>query len=572
MTIFEFVKSKVPILDVISSYSKLKRAGIYWKGNCPFHSEKTPSFTVSPHREIFYCFGCHEGGDIIAFIAKAENCNQLEAAKSLIEKYGLTVPESLKPTGNQETTESIDEKKQYFKIYEEVAEWAQQSLLENKTASSYVKKRKIEPSTIRKFCIGYFPPRSIKKLLTHMHKKGFVAKDLMTAGILTEGKSNIYSPFEDRILFPIKDHIGRFCGFGGRVFKKDDDRAKYYNSKENNNFTKGSILFGLDIAKEEIRKQGFTFLVEGYTDCIAMYQAGYPNTIATLGTSCTQEHMKILNRFASEVYILYDGDKAGQEAILRLTELCWDVSLDLKVVCLPSKEDPASFIASGESLAPFIENKRSIYSFFTGTIGQGFYLKNLDEKLKAVAKLLEMIQKVEDPIKQNILIQDAVASLNIPIESLTSKIKPTYKQQQAELRQPTETTSNKLENSIFSAVINNIALIKNIKDVIPYFSTGIKSILKKLIEMKTKNDSLEFSQFYSMLEVEEQAVVNKHTFETNYDLTDNFEQLLARFQKQNWKKIAAAFKDLIGKTNNKEEINSLLVRFQNLKEKMVTKG
>src|SRR3990167_814297 len=450
MTIFEFVKSKIPILDVINQYSKLKKAGIYWKGNCPFHAEKTPSFTVSQHKEIFYCFGCHEGGDIIAFMAKAEGCTQLEAAKSLIEKYGLSIPESLNLNSQQETN-NPDKKKRYFKICEETANWAHKCLLESSIAIKYVRDRKIEDSTARIFTIGYFTPQSIKKLLSHMHNFGFVAKDLINAGILAENKNKIYSPFEGRILFPIKDHIGRFCGFGGRIFKTDDDRAKYYNSKENEHFFKGSILFGLDIAKEKIRKKGFVFLVEGYTDCIAMYQAGYTNTVATLGTACTSEHIKILNRFASEVYVLYDGDNAGQEAILRLTELCCDVSLDLKVVCLPSKEDPASFIATGKDLAPFIKNKKNIYIFFTETISQGFQIKSLDEKLKAVGKLVEMIQKIDDPIKQNILIQSAVAALNIPIESLTSRIK--------QLKLPIKLQSNieetnKLENIIFSALLN----------------------------------------------------------------------------------------------------------------------
>lgn len=569
MTIFDFVKSKVQILDVISSYSNLKRAGIYWKGCCPFHSEKTPSFTVSPHREIFYCFGCHEGGDIIAFIAKAENCNQLEAAKSLIEKYDLKVPDSLLQGLKQQTVESVDEKKKYFKICQEVAQWAHQELIDNPAALKYVKDRKIDEAILRKFTIGYFPSKSIKNLLTYVHKQGIVAKDLIAAGILVDGKNQIYSPFEERIIFPIRDHIGRFCGFGGRVFKKDDDRAKYYNSKENDYFLKGSILFGLDLAKEEIRKKGYAFLVEGYTDCIAMYQAGYQNTIATLGTACTEEHLNILNRFASEVYVLYDGDSAGQEAILRLTELCWNVSLDLKVICLPNKEDPASFISSGGNLDAFIKNRRSIYSFFTESISHGFHLKSLDEKLKAVGKLLEMIQKVGDPIKQNILIQDAVASLNIPIESLVSRIKhPAQKAQDVKVA----LSASKLEVGIFASVTNNFSLVSKVEDVIPYFSPEIKALLKKMLDAKQKHPELLFSQFYSMLNANEQITINKYIFESKDDLTDSLEQLLSRFEQKNWKRITASFKELISKAETRDEVNTLIAKFQRLKEKIIQGG
>ena len=172
----------------------------------------------------------------------------------------------------------------------------------------------------------------------------------MTAGILSESKNALYSPFEDRIMFPITDNLGRFCGFGGRTFMPQDERPKYYNSKENNFFTKGSLIFGLNVAKRDIQHKEIVFVVEGYMDCIAMAQHGYTNTVATLGTACTLEHLKQLSRYASYVYVLYDGDAAGQSAILRLTELCWNVNMDLKVIRLPRQEDPASFLAKGKAL------------------------------------------------------------------------------------------------------------------------------------------------------------------------------------------------------------------------------
>ena len=562
MNIFDFVKSKVSILDVVNEYANLKPTGIYWKGNCPFHSEKTPSFTVSPHKGIFYCFGCHEGGDIISFIAKIEGCNQREAANSLIDKHGIKVPEEYLQKGAKEAP-SLDSKKQYFKICEQVAQWCYENLKENKEASSYVAKRKLNEEAIRKYSIGYFPPQSTKRLLNFCHKSGIVAKDLILAGILAEGKTQIYSPFENRIIFPIKDLIGRFCGFGGRVFKKDDERAKYYNSKENDFFSKGHLLFGLDIAKEEIRKKGSVFLVEGYTDCTALFQAGFKNTVATLGTSCTADHLKILNRFASEVYVLYDGDSAGQEAILRLTELCWDVSLDLKVICLPNKEDPASFIQSGGDLNLIIKDKKSIYAFYTEMISLGFQTKNLDQKLKSVGKLIEMISKVEDPIKRDLLIQDAASAMNLPIESLAKRLKSnniSSNQQQPKI------VKNKLERTIVSAVLNDFSLAdQRVEALVIYFSKDLQQILKNIIQLKGQG----FNLFYENLNEDERRLVNEIVLEFENEWIEIFDELLNRFQKQNWKRITESFKVMISNTTDQNEVKKMLSQFQSLKSRML---
>jgi len=312
MNLFGYIKGKIAILDVIGTYTTLKKAGLYWKGTCPFHHEKTASFTVSPHREIFYCFGCHAGGDAITFIAKAENCSPMEAIKLLVDRYGLTLPDNLVTDTD---SSSLQDKKRYYELCQQVAHWCASNLAKSPVALSYLLERGMDKTTIEKFNIGYFPGGllSIKNLIASMQKQNILATDLIEAHIITPGKSVLYSPFEERILFPIKDHLGRFCGFGGRIFKPQDDRAKYYNSRENDYFNKGSLLFGLDVAKASIQQEGSVFLVEGYTDCIAMAKHGFINTVATLGTACTIEHLKILSRYAHTLLIVYDADRAGQE-------------------------------------------------------------------------------------------------------------------------------------------------------------------------------------------------------------------------------------------------------------------
>src|SRR5579871_5907950 len=342
MNIFSFIKERVAILDVVNEYVTLKRAGGYHKGTCPFHHEKTASFTVSPDKHIFYCFGCHLSGDVISFIARIENCSQKDAAQLLAEKYSLELPHNFSFEATEKETEH---KNHYFLICKAVATWCHQQLLKNNVAQAYFQRREFTPEMFAYFDIGYFPSGNvaINDLLYAMKRQSILAQDLLDAAILAEGRTTFYSPFEDRLIFPIKDTLGRYCGFGGRTFKEHDTRPKYYNSRENDYFIKGSLLFNLDKAKKSIQESGKIFLVEGYTDCMAMTQHGIPNTVATLGTACTLEHLKQLARYAEHIFIVYDSDHAGKSAILRLAELSWQVNLEVKVITLPDGEDPASF-------------------------------------------------------------------------------------------------------------------------------------------------------------------------------------------------------------------------------------
>ena len=380
MNLFSYIKTKVSIIDVVNEYTHLKRAGLYYKAHCPFHHEKTASFTVSPGKEIFYCFGCHANGDVISFIAGMEHCSPLEAVKHLADRYHVEMPSELML---EEADIDIKKRDGYFHVCKTVASWCNEQLMSNPPVLTYVQSRGINQASINAFMLGYFPGgiKSIKLLLQSMGAENIMASDLLEAHILQEGSRALYSPFEERIIFPIKDHLGRFCGFGGRIYKSDDTRPKYYNSRESPNFEKGSLLFGLDLAKKSIKESETVFLVEGYTDCIAMVQHGYPQAVATLGTACTLEHLKHLSRYASAVYVVYDGDAAGQQAMLRLAELCWQCSMDMYTIILPSQEDPASLLVSGKSLAPYVAQAQDIFSYFMASLGENFGAKTSAGKI-----------------------------------------------------------------------------------------------------------------------------------------------------------------------------------------------
>ncbi len=589
MSLFNFVKSQISILDVVNQYATLKKAGLYWKGTCPFHNEKTASFTVSPHREIYYCFGCNFGGDVISFMAKVENCSPIEAAKLLIDRYQLNPPTQLMSELN--STTHTQERKEHYELCKIVASWCHDNLLRSPALLSYMQKRGFTKDMISYFRIGYFPGGlpAIKNLLAFAQKQQFLPTDLVQSHIVNEGKTVLYSPFEERIIFPIKDHLGRFCGFGGRVYKNADERPKYYNSKESEFFIKGSLIFGLDLAKKHIQEAGYAFLVEGYTDCMAMVQYGYPNTVATLGTACTLEHLKQLSRYGQELYVIYDADKAGQQAMLRLTELCWQVSLDLKVILLPAKDDPASFLTKGNNLEPLIKNAKDIFVFFIDSLGTDFSSKHLSEKIALIRKLVGTINSIDDPLKRDILLQKASKTLDIPLQTIKNEVnrsfdtrrKPQEEDEFEEEDIPHEQSipsSGKLEKTVFCAIMNNIELFNNTNEkyLLEYLPSPLRDILEKLKLLKQETGSVDFVAFFDRLGEIEKNYVSKLLLEHEEEiLPAAFDQLIMQLHKKNWKMIVLTIKTKITQAKNNGDtvgVAKMMQDFLELKQAMMRKN
>jgi len=592
MNLFNYLKGQLSILEVVGEYASLKKAGLYWKGQCPFHNEKTASFTVSPHKEIYYCFGCNSGGDVITFIARVEGCTPMEAARHLIDRYQINIPESFEVNTTNEQGEQA--KKRHFDLYKHVTQWAHEQLLKSPAALTYLRQRGITESSITLFQLGYFPGglSTIKSLLTYVQQHQFMAKDLLQVHLIAEGKSVLYSSFEDRIIFPIRDHLGRHCGFGGRIFKPHDERAKYYNSRENDFFTKGSLLFGFDSAKKAIQQTHNAFIVEGYTDCIMMTQFGYTNTTATLGTSCTLDHLRQLSRYTPQITVLYDGDAAGQQAIIRLTELCWQVDLELKVISLPSDEDPASYLIKHSSLEPLIAQAKDIFEFFVDAVGKSFSTKRLSEKLQITRKLLEIIAKISGPLKQDMLLQRASKTLDIPFQSLKSELdrcneQPTRSVTSPQNEEPLSQKENeqqltlqeisKLEKKLFFAILNNIQLFNKESEeyLITYLPNPLRAILKKLKQLKQENALLDFIHFFDALDTQERLLVSKLLLEFEGDTEEKiFETLLIQFQKKNWKAIVSSITKKLEhakREGNVEQEQQILEHFMALKRTLLNK-
>jgi DNA primase len=578
MNLFSFIKERISILDVVTQYVTLKKAGGYHKGTCPFHHEKTASFTVSPEKHIFYCFGCHLSGDVISFIAKIEHCSQKDAALFLIEKYSLQLPSTI----SFETAEkATQDKNHYFGTCKAVALWCHEQLLKNHLAQSYFHQRGFNTENLIYFTVGYFPGGTvaINNLLYAMKQQSILAQDLIDAQILVAGRTNLYSPFEDRLLFPIRDTLGRYCGFGGRIFKEQDTRPKYYNSRENDYFVKGSLLFNLDKAKKNIQETGILFLVEGYTDCMAMIQNGIPNTVATLGTACTLEHLKQLARYADHVMVVYDNDSAGNTAILRLTELCWQVNLELKIIMLPQGEDPASFLTQNKGdFQSFIAQAEDIFHFFLTTVGHNFLTKSLSQKMNIIRSFLAIIAPIADPLKKDILLHKAAKIFDMPLESLKQELNRTkQKEELVQLMEPSATPTCSaiplLEKRIFCAIMNNIELLN--EDGFPfigYLPSPLREILIQLNQTKEKTKNITFGCFFDKLNEEDKHYVSKILLEEDEAIDSSaFNKLVQQLQKKQWKNIVQAIKTQIMQAkqeSDQEKADLILQNFMRLQNSL----
>jgi DNA primase len=584
MSMFEIIKQRVQILDVVQEYTALKKAGGYWKGRCPFHHEKTASFTVSPDKGIFYCFGCHTSGDVVAFVARAENLpGQRDAARFIAEKFRIDLPDD-----GEAPTYSAQEKERYFAIHALVAAWAHTQLMQqaHKTARAYLHERGFTQKIIDQYAVGFFPGGSgIKALCTELKKHNFLAQDLVNCNILSQSKTLYLSPFEERILFPIKDPMGRVCGFGGRIYKKHDERPKYYNTKESDFFIKGSLLFGFDEAKKSIQATQAVFMVEGYTDCLAMVQHGFANTVATLGTACTQNHLKLLARHADLLYVLYDADAAGTQAILRLTQLCWQVSMELRVVRLPQGTDPASYLASGGTLTKYINDAKDIFLFYVETIGPAFSTAPLGRKLETIRTLLEAIAGIQDPLKRDLVIYQASQVLGIPTALLTAELRrkrhdetdaaKNQDEPSAQLPASSLSSATQLEKKLSCAILHATDILdaRSIAYVIRYMPHPLAEYVRTVIAMADQGVKDPFKLFYAKQAPDVQKMLSELICSYEAAVSQEAGQaLFEQWQRLQWRRIVADIKEKIAEATIRHDmamVHNLVTEFNRLKSEMM---
>jgi len=407
------VRTAADIVDIISGYVSLKRRGRNYLGLCPFHTEKTPSFSVSPERQIFHCFGCGKGGNVFTFLMEHEKLSFIEALRSLADRYGIILPKY------EAKTDTRTERMLYTNTV--AAGYFQAALRHERYRAgvdSYLyEKRGLSPATVEKFQIG-FAPEEWKGLVAYAAKKDISPQELTEAGlaIRSEKTGEYFDRFRLRLMFPIYNLGGKIVGFGGRTLKKGE-QAKYMNSPETPVYNKSSILFGLHAAKGAIRESGSAIVVEGYFDFLSLFQAGIENVVAVSGTAFTAPQARLLSRFAQKAYLFFDADSAGRSAALRSVEHFFNAGLEPIIITSPPGYDPDLFVRtySARGVHELIENGAPYLDFRFEKIDPK--VLTIREKEQAIRELGSLADKIDDSIRREIFIAAAADKLNLPVSA-----------------------------------------------------------------------------------------------------------------------------------------------------------
>lgn len=401
----ELVKQKTNIVELIQEYLPLKKAGVNFKTNCPFHHENTPSFVVSPERGIWHCFGCDKGGDVFKFIMEKEGMEFKEALEFLATKAGVVLSNKKEKTDKNEKLFSINQKAQQLFAY---------LLLEHKLgkkALDYLKKRGLSDETIKLFGIGY-APQSWDTASKFLKKRGFSTADQILSGICVESKSGCYDRFRGRIIFPLIDVRGRIIGFSGRILDKGE--PKYINTPQTPIFDKGKFLFGIHLAKGEIKEKDEAIICEGEMDMIMSYQSGVKNIIASKGTALTEDQVESLKRYTQTISLCFDMDFAGDAASRRGIEIADKMGLNIKIIESKEAKDPAEVaLKNPKDWMKSVENATPIYDYYLNSVTKRFDVKLASSKRAILLELLPIWDKIFDPITKEHYIEKLAALLQV---------------------------------------------------------------------------------------------------------------------------------------------------------------
>jgi len=410
------IKERLDIVEVVGGYVKLEKAGSNFKAKCPFHSERTPSFFVSPGRNSYYCFGCGAKGDIFTFVEEFEGLDFLGALKVLADRAGVSL--------EFENKGYADEKEKLFQILEEATTFFSGQLKENKEALAYLSKRGVKEKDIKEWRLG-FAPASWRTILTKFKGKNFKEDELLKAGLIkkSDDAADFYDVFRSRIIFPIFDSAARSIAFSGRSFPDSGNAPKYLNSPETILFNKSETLYGLHIAKSAIRKKNYSILVEGQMDLILSHSAGFDNTVATSGTALSSYQLERLSKLSERIVFAYDGDSAGFAAVERAAKMGLSMGMNIRVVPVPAKEDPASIIVKNPSeWLTLLQKSSHIIDFYLDKLlAAKMEKRRLDREISS--KILPFIKLLPSQIEQSRFIAEVAEKAGLKEEAVWQDLK-----------------------------------------------------------------------------------------------------------------------------------------------------
>ena len=502
--LIEEIRSSNDIVDVISKYVTLKRSGRNFFGLCPFHKEKSPSFAVSPDKQIFHCFGCGAGGNVIHFISKIEGLDFKDTLELLANRVNIELP----TLDNLEDDKTARLKSKVYEINKIAAEFYHENLYKpaSKTAQEYIKKRKLDNRTLKAFLIGY--AGNFNELYLLLKQKGYTEEEMLASSLVKRTENGGYmDSFRKRLMFPIQDVRERVIAFGGRVL--DDSKPKYINSPENIVYSKGRNLFGLNVAKKHDTRK--IIIVEGYMDAISLYQRGITNVVASLGTAMTEAQGRLLRRYSEQVILGYDADGAGQAAILRGMEILQNLGCDIRVLQIEGAKDPDEYVLKygPERFQKCVDNAISLVEFKVKVLLKELNIENTNDKIKFLNEIAKILAKVTNQMEREIYVDKIAKEYKISKEAIYAEVnKLMYKDNQGskklEKKVVTMVPKEEKENSVSEAVLKRENLViyllineyskcyEKIKNLITldYIQDDTnKQILKKMYEEFEKGNS-----------------------------------------------------------------------------------
>jgi DNA primase len=504
--LLEEIKSKIDIVDFISDYIQLKKSGQTYKALCPFHSEKTPSFMVSQSKQIFHCFGCGVGGDVVSFLMKHENLSFNEAVQYISKKAGIQIREFTFDKDLSERREKL------LHINSEAKKIFITNLNSSEVAKTYLKKREIEESSLHSFSIGY-ATNERDGLIKHLEKIGYSDSLIKDAGLAVSDERGFRDVFRGRIIFPISNYQNDVIAFGGRVL--DDSLPKYLNSPETELFKKGETLFALNLAKDEIRKKGYAIIVEGYLDTILCHQFGFKNTVAPLGTALTSRQLRRLKPLTGKVVLVFDNDEAGVAAVKRSLEILSECDFRTKVLLLPEGEDPDSFLRKKGS-QPFkrmLSEALSMTEFLLNT-AKG-------DKIDTAREVLVMISGIRDMIVADELLRELADRTRIDESVLRSELKQIKKKTRSNSFEGLglmKVAKHKEEYLLLSAIIafpEKTEYVLSRLDIEDLKDETIKSLFKKI---KTLGNMFTMGSLLNEADDEERALITGLSLKPGFDI------------------------------------------------------
>jgi len=568
MTLTEQIKDKLDIVDFIGSYVQLKPAGKNLKGLCPFHKEKTPSFMVSPDRQMWHCFGsCGEGGDIIKFLMKYENIEFSEALKVLAEKAGIEIRKV-----------SPMEQKQFgilYDINEAAKQFFRSALLENREAQDYLSARKLNKETIDEFGVG-FAPINTDELTLHLINLGYEIRDIERAGLnFKSDRGGYFDRFRGRIMFPIENHFGKTVGFSGRILPKYDngEMGKYVNSPETLIYNKSKILYGLSRSKNFIREENRAILVEGQMDFLMLWQDGVKNIVATSGTALTGDHLKSLRKKADKLIFCFDNDEAGAKAAERSIELANQLDFNVNILVLKDYKDPAEIVEKNPgSFKNLVQSAKPVFEFYFEKYLPLVNKGDFSEIKKNIRFVLSKIKDISSPVEKSYWLKELANRTKIDEKVLIEEMEklPALISKKIAGMVQNETSSQKdrlelIADRVISIAMAQESLFMKISDYVDYLPKKHRLIYEHL-RNKIQIDDSETAEMLNSLSL--RSGFELELFENNLDkLSAGFENLLLNLKTEYLKKEREKLALMISeaeKTGDGEKLENLLKKFDEL--------